>query len=230
MAFQKHITREVFMSERICMLIDRSGKYYSVFESVIDQFVSPPFHHDACAVFNTAVFNQEMIERAEKNASDLTDDKLLQAAQAIMRLKDGELPTREDVIVLDTLYRFLKGTVAPHQYIHPSIDQAVVEDWIAELGLDREFPGYDWQELLDDRALFPTFVSAAMDMQHIPSMEEPALPTPEQNKLAGRYMSALASLSGIFPFGTLTPHEVADRFYRFSQVWEQGDCIALLPE
>jgi hypothetical protein len=171
-----------------------------------------------------------MLAEAEKEPFELTDEKLLFTAQAIERLKDGQTITFEEAIALDSFLKFLDATVTPHQYTHQSIEQKVIEGWISELGLDREFPDYDWDEVLYDQALNPAFISVAMDKRNLPKMKEPPLPTPEQNKLAGRYMAAIGSLSGIFPFGAYSPHEVADRFYQFSQIWEQGEYIAQLPK
>lgn len=218
------------MSQRVYKLLDNSGTYYIAFETIIDQFVSPAFHSSMALMLTTQGVGQEVVARGENNPLTFTDEVLLSAARSIEKLKDGLLVTSDEAVVLGNFFDFLSASVAWHQYSYVAIDDSVVQSWIQELGLDKEFPGDDPQEIVDDKALCPAFQRIANDKNGStpPSDSGEVIPSPAQNKLAGRFMAAVATIAGVYPFGSLTPHEVVDKFYQLSQVWKYGDYIAYI--
>ncbi|MES3004749.1 MAG: hypothetical protein V4690_01400 [Patescibacteria group bacterium] len=131
----------------------------------------------------------------------------------LTELKSGRSLTDPQAIELYELYRFLHGTVAPHQYEYPEIGRQVIERWLTEMDMRSRYPeGWDCLDILNDRVVYCTLHNPWARKQYPNTTEFSFTPTPEENKLTGLYVSRLATLGQIAGVKRLKPAEIIQKF------------------
>ncbi|TSC82855.1 MAG: hypothetical protein G01um101420_37 [Parcubacteria group bacterium Gr01-1014_20] len=191
----------------------------------MDQFVTPAF--DSVALFvehikrNIADFGgdpEEVDLWAKEGAQaeyvyDLRKMTIHDCVVLLAKLKTGASLTDGEACQLYDFSLFLKATVAPHQYTYPEADQPIVEKWVEELGLRELYPSdWDWWDILDDIQSVAYYNAWAKKHYDFCRDESTGQATPAQNKLAGRYLSALTTIAKIAGTDKRTPAEVVQAF------------------
>lgn len=208
--------KEKNMSQHACKILTDKGTFYVAYDTVIGQFVSLAFgslENVSGALGRTAPESE-----ADENTYDVRREAIHRLVHQLSRLKKGESLVSKKACELGNFYDFLHATVAPHQYNYRQTKKAVVKDWVDELCLRDQNPEWsewtDW-EILTDGTLYPVFQDAQLKRKFgRVHQRERKRPTPEQNKIVGRYISRLAMIANIAGPGKSTPTEVIEKFYK----------------
>ena len=197
------------MSQHECKILTDTGEFYATYDTTLDQFVTP-------AVISTDALMgfEECTTVGGKNVFDLRRATLEKIEALIVKLESGRSLTVPEAGMVENFERFLKGTVAM-AHDHPEISDKVVEDWARELGLTKRFPDHSPREIVTDCGMFPAFqkkaTNARLPRQH--RATHGSRPKVGQNKIAGRYVRAMANIANIFGPNRASPNEILDRFY-----------------
>lgn len=214
------------MSTFSCSIIFDGGKSYSVINSTVNQFIMPAFMSiDNFAKFANRCVDEEYSEEQWRASAqkatrvyNLTKEKIHEATWYLSRMKRGESLSEDEACSLYEFWDFLRLTVADHQYEYDSLSKKVVDRWISELGMREQYPErWDYWDVLDC-AMYESFQKLHSNRMYPDSkinIGENERSTPEQlNKLAGRYISAMALIAKIAgPVRRTIPEIVWHFFY-----------------
>lgn len=208
------------MSSFVMKLLTSDGPFYVGYDTVIDQFVTCAYPKQIGAVEK---IDGEIIDEKDfgfKETIDLRRETIHEFTRCLAKLKVGENLNESEACEMYRYERFFKATIATHQYKYPELD-AQIRAWADELGLSRCFPNDDEWELISDHGMFPVFQDLTHHVQDkMERWSEP--PSPEQNKLVGRYLSQLALMANIAGPGRDSPAQIVDKFYSISQTRKRG--------
>ena len=210
-----------------CKLVCDEGTFYLAYNSTVDTFTTRPFktaaEFAAFAAKNLTVFADEKLSIAEwekmaRNTKDvytMTRETRHQATFILSKMKRGELITDDEAMVIHEFWRFLQATVADHQHEYKEVSPDVINRWIDELEMRSQFPkNFDYEDILDC-AKWSSFqkVGNRRRFPRTTTLGEEKESTPQQlNKLAGRYVSALALIAKIVGQGKSPPLEIVNTF------------------
>jgi len=203
------------MSRFVIKLLTAQGPFYAAYETVVDQFVSCAYSAqiDAAQVIGEDLIGEE--DFGFKNTIDLRPESINEFTRCLAKLKVGESLSESEACEMYRYERFFKGTIATHQYDYPELD-AQIRAWAEELNLNKKFPDDDEWKLITDHGMFPVFQDLAHHVwDKMDRFADP--PTPEQNKIVGRYLSKLALMAKIAGPDKDAPAEIVDKFYAISQ-------------
>lgn len=194
-----------------------------VFASTPDQFVSPAFEDPlrlAEFASQDPILGEEGKEAWAAAAAQATYTYDLRRAAihncivSLAELKRGKSLNDDQACDLHNFSEFLTATVAPQQFHYPEIDENIIQKWISELGLSLLYPSkYDWQDILGNVQSVAFYNAWAKRNLGFVIDKPAASATPEQNQLAGRYLSALCMLAEIAGPRKKTPAVIIQRFY-----------------
>jgi len=216
---------------RVYQLICDKETYYFAYCDTGGIFVSPAFCSPErlakFAVENLTISGEDEYSYEEwlryalhtKRKLDLTKVEIHKAILSMSNLKLGKPLSHEEAIRLEQVEWFLSTAIFPGaagKRYYKKYNNDVLGKWITELELrNADMKDYKDEGILE-RARWNTFQrhkfadhKAHGDLGN-PMGEE----TPEQRKLAGRYLSALAMISKIGGEKRRTPPEIVNHFYR----------------
>jgi len=207
------------MLMRVRELVTTKSTFYVAYNPSIDQFVSKAFPSVAklSASMGVGVLNNHT--RVDEYKYDMREETIGLAITYISKLKLGKELNVEEMLKLANFFDFLRATVAPHQRKNrfSEISEAVIRVWIREFGLDKRFPHESTDEILTEHALYSAFLIAQHRRESAStegrSLGRRARPRSGENKLAGRYVSALVRIAKVTGDGRMSPVEIVNRFY-----------------
>ncbi len=195
------------MTSTIYQIRSKAGDHYVLFESVIDQFLETPLPLNKFLKANGFKAEDIYIDRV----LDLRPAQLQEIKTSLEALGRGETLTDDACVQMADFERFLEGTVAWHQYHYPEIESRMKSS-IEELGLNAVFPDDSGvHETVTDHAMYPAFQNAAHVIRY-PKLDRHDPPTPEQNKLAARFVTELASVTGVLDPDATDPTDIVTKF------------------
>ncbi len=219
------------MGTRFYQILTNREILYVVFNTTIDQFVTPASPSLEATAVLAEVSSEEFAEGVATNVFDLRRDTIHEACRLLAKLKCGQSLNLSEAYIVKNFADFLQAAVAPHQHDYEEIDQVIARSR-KELRLNRRFAEYDDWELVNDCAMYPSFEKKVLDsktpLKH--SIHMPSVRTSKgQRKLAGRYVSVLATIANIAGPGKLTPREIVEKFrWRRGLVVEERRDLVLL--
>lgn len=225
------------MSYSTRRIITDKGTFYACYQSVIDMFITPALSLVEYGQLMRGTYNDEdhpeywMREgRETQHEYDMRRWSIHTCLRLMAELKAGRSITDEEACQLYKFREFLRGTVAPQQFEYSLINEEGMDKWIDELGLRKLYDeDYDWQDILDNcesRAYFNAW--ARTHYSWYEDDDETIPTTPEQLKLAGRYLSAMCNIAQIGGPGKVSPKDIVRRFigkYRFRHSPEQAAIV-----
>lgn len=201
------------MGTRYSTILTDKEIMFVAFDTTLDQFISPATASLNEAVtfgggFHTKASVKELVDSAKKNVYDLRSGTIHVAVRLLAKLKCGNALSVPEACIVANFYRFLKATVAPHQYTYITLD-AMVARSRNELGFDKKFPEYDDWELVTDLATYPAFIKKDFYRRY-PKTRMPCQTRTlkSQLKLAGRYVGTLAIIANIAGPGKSSPKAI----------------------
>jgi hypothetical protein len=215
------------MSTSVRKLRTDDKTFYVGFDSVVDLFITPAIES-----------LDEFIEYADQNLAyrgitkkrwrsaaeeatvvyDLRRMTIHDCTRYLAELKSGRTLTDDQACELFEFSRFLEEAVAPHQYSYPEVSKATVEKWLDELDLRKLYPkNYDWQDILDN--VKSVAYHNVWSKKHYDFCKDvqTGQATSAQNKLAGRYLSALCTIAQIAGPDRKTVPEIVDTVLKKGQ-------------
>ncbi len=201
------------MSQYPCKILTDKGALYAIYCDTIDQFTTPAVHStDARVGFEDA---------GGRHVFDLRTAVLDRVETLLAKLESGKSLTIAEACAVNKFEGFLKGTVADHQYAYEETSDQVLEGWVTELGLRKRFPDYEPRDIVTDRGIYPAF----QDKAHRARFKHHELgqrPTASQNKIAARYLRALAAIANVFGPGRTMPDEIVNKFVKIARTRVPG--------
>jgi len=202
------------MSIYACKLIFNDGQFYSLIDSVIDQFVCPVFSSfDNFAKFTTKHLSNGCDEESTFKTFQVTKDEIHSGTLSLAKLKRGEELSMEEAVKLYEFNKFVSLVVADHQYSYEELEEGAVNQIVDEIGLRSKYPeDWDWQDILDS-ANSSSFFNKYFNARNGNLIDVTNYATPEDNgKLSGRYISRLVNISGIVGPNKISPQEAIEKF------------------
>ena len=194
------------MGQFVCKLLTDDGEFCADYDTCIDQFIT-------CARRPSTDFEEHESVRVP-SVFELQSAKLEKIDELISKLESGTSLNVTESVALDNFHDFLEGTVANQQYDYAEISDEIIESWVCELGLRNRFPSYSVWEIITDCGMYVAFQGKAMNARVPYKLRvRTKRPTVGQNKVAGRYLRALATIANVFGPNRTAPDKIVDRFY-----------------
>ncbi len=213
------------MSVGVRKILTDKGTLYVAFENVIDRFVSPAFATPEDFAAYMAVFDPQgdagatlafwlAVAPRAQYVYDLRRVVIHDCVHMMAELKSGRGLNDNQACVLYEFYEFLRVAVPFPEQSFPELNPEMIQQWISDLNIRRLYSDqYDWQDILDNVRCVAFYDAwSKRQYKHYRNLET-VRATPEQNKLAGRYLSALCVVTNIAGTGKSSPVEIVEKFY-----------------
>ncbi len=206
---------------KIYTLLTDKGPRYTALESVTDIFVTPA-HADikhVAAAFSWTV-GQARNDAAE-HVIDVQSTAIDLMEVSLSRLESGLSLIDEEALIVDGIYTFLHGALAPHQRDVRLMTGGILEKWVYELNV-REPRMRDWpvHDIVHDIGLWNAVHRPCSELKYpgadwlMPRVE----PTRGQNMLAGRYMRSFVYAAKLCGPNRLSPIDIVDAWHGKNRV------------
>ncbi len=204
------------MAQYPCRLITDKGTFYVQFCNTIDQFISPAVQKSTTKLFD-GLEEEDVRAESAHHIFDLRSEILERIEAAITKLESGKRLNKGEAVIVANFENFLEATVAEHQRDYDGLNDEVFEKWISELKLRKIFddPKYTPRDFVTDLGMYPAFQEKAlraMEKRPLDWMSKQP-PKSSQNKIAGRYMRALATIANALGSNRNAPDDIVNSFY-----------------
>lgn len=205
------------MSQYPCQLITDNGTFYVQYCNTNSQFISPAVRKPTAELFD-GLEEEDVKAKSAYQIFDLRRETLERVEAALAKLESGRCLNKGEAVIVANFDNFLQATVAEPQHDYDEVSSEVCERWISELKLRNIFdePEYGPRDIVMDFCMFPAFQEKALRAIKKSSRDEwmsEQPPKSAQNKIAGRFVRALATIANVLGANRSAPNDIVNRYY-----------------